>query len=150
MRRPLKRLPHAGHVHVDVPWPGQRAGGSDVLDNAGGRGGSATERPSQLRHALPGGWAPTQRSVLVADDGRFQESLRPESDQSLQRERPVGLAPNADGSVDVYIQRTSPVGHESNWLPAPSDKFSLWLRVYLPGRVILDGRYPVPPVAQAG
>ena len=90
MRRPRKRLPHAGHVHVDVPWPGQRAGRSDVLDNAGRRGGSAAERPSQLRHALPGGWAPTQRSVLVADDGRCQESLRPESDQSVQRERPVG------------------------------------------------------------
>jgi hypothetical protein len=27
--------------------------------------------------------------------------------------------------------------------------FSLWLRVYLPGRVILDGTYPVPPVAEA-
>jgi hypothetical protein len=59
-----------------------------------------------------------------------------------------GLTPNADGSVDIYIQNTAPAGHESNWLPAPSDKFSLWLRVYLPGRVILDGRYATPPVAE--
>jgi hypothetical protein len=60
-----------------------------------------------------------------------------------------GLAPNADGSVDVHIQTTAPVGHESNWLPAPSGRFTLWLRVYLPGRVILDGRYAVPPVTEA-
>ena len=60
-----------------------------------------------------------------------------------------GLAPNTDGSVDIYIQQTAPMGRESNWLPAPPDKFGLWLRVYRPGRVILDGRYAVPPVAEA-
>ena len=61
-----------------------------------------------------------------------------------------GLAPNADGSVDVYIQNAAPVDHESNWLPAPSGGFTLWLRAYRPGRVILDGGYAVPPVTQAG
>jgi len=30
-----------------------------------------------------------------------------------------GLATNADGSVDIYIQKAAPAGHESNWLPAP-------------------------------
>jgi hypothetical protein len=59
------------------------------------------------------------------------------------------LAPNADGSVDVYIQTAAPVGHESNWLPAPSGRFTLWLRVYRPGQVILDGGYVVPPVTHA-
>jgi hypothetical protein len=56
------------------------------------------------------------------------------------------LVPNADGSVDIYIQNAAPAGHESNWLPAPSDKFILWLRVYLPGQTVLDGEYKVPPV----
>jgi hypothetical protein len=37
----------------------------------------------------------------------------------------TGLAPNTDGSVDIYIQNTAPAGHESNWLPAPSGKFTL-------------------------
>jgi hypothetical protein len=60
-----------------------------------------------------------------------------------------GLAHNADGSVDVYIQKTAPAGHESNWLPAPAGDFILWLRVYLPGQAILDGKYEVPPVARA-
>jgi hypothetical protein len=58
-----------------------------------------------------------------------------------------GLAPNADGSVDVYIQNTAPAGRESNWLPACRGPFILWLRVYVPGRAILDGAYTVPPVA---
>ncbi len=57
-----------------------------------------------------------------------------------------GLVPNADGSVDIYIQKTAPAGHESNWLPAPAGRFRLWLRAYIPGAVILDGRYTVPPV----
>jgi len=59
-----------------------------------------------------------------------------------------GLVPNADGSVDIYIQNSAPAGHESNWLPAPSDTFILWLRVYEPGRAILHGTYEVPPVTE--
>ncbi len=57
-----------------------------------------------------------------------------------------GLVPNADGSIDIYMQRAAPVGHESNWLPAPAGNFKLMLRAYLPGRAILDGAYHVPPV----
>jgi len=59
-----------------------------------------------------------------------------------------GLVPNADGSIDIYIQNKPPAGHESNWLPAPTDSFILWLRVYLPGQAILDGKYAVPPVVR--
>ena len=57
-----------------------------------------------------------------------------------------GLVPNADGSIDIYLQRTAPAGHESNWLPAPAGNFKLMLRAYMPGRAILDGEYHVPPV----
>ena len=59
-----------------------------------------------------------------------------------------GLAQNPDGSVDVYIQKAAPAGHESNWLPAPSGNFILWLRVYIPGEAILRGEYTVPPVVE--
>ena len=59
-----------------------------------------------------------------------------------------GLVPNANGSVDIYIQHTAPTGHESNWLPAPTGNFILWLRVYLPGQTVLDGEYKMPPVVQ--
>jgi hypothetical protein len=57
-----------------------------------------------------------------------------------------GLVPNADGSVDIYIQKATPTGHESNWLPTPAGKFRLWLRAYMPGTPILNGTYTVPPV----
>ena len=60
-----------------------------------------------------------------------------------------GLVPNADGSVDIYIQNATPAGHESNWLPAPAGKFILWLRAYLPSATILDGKYKMPPVVEA-
>jgi hypothetical protein len=60
-----------------------------------------------------------------------------------------GLAPNTDGSVDIYIQNTAPAGHQSNWLPAPAGQFILWLRAYLPGAAILNGEYQVPPVVEA-
>jgi hypothetical protein len=59
-----------------------------------------------------------------------------------------GLMPNADGSLDIYIQNTVPTGHASNWLPAPTWNFILWLRVYIPGEAILDGTYTVPPVLE--
>jgi hypothetical protein len=59
-----------------------------------------------------------------------------------------GLMPNVDGSVDIYIQNTAPAGCEANWLPSPSDKFILWLRVYMPGAIILDGKYNVPPIVE--
>ena len=59
-----------------------------------------------------------------------------------------GLAQNPDGSVDIYIQNAALAGHESNWLPAPSGNFILWLRVYLPGQSVLNGEYKVPPVVE--
>src|SRR5271157_4519992 len=59
-----------------------------------------------------------------------------------------GLVLNANGSLDIYIQNTPPAGHESNWLPAPTGDFLLFLRVYLPGPAILNGSYKVPPVIE--
>ena len=59
-----------------------------------------------------------------------------------------GLTQNPDGSVDIYIQNTASAGHESNWLPTPSGDFILWLRVYIPGEAILNGKYTVPPVTE--
>ena len=60
------------------------------------------------------------------------------------------LKSNADGSVDLYIQKDSPgKDKESNWLPAPPDKFVLMLRLYWPNPEdpsILDGSWKIPPV----
>ena len=59
------------------------------------------------------------------------------------------LAQGADGSIDLYLQRGAPTGHEQNWLPTPAGSFKLMLRAYLPGAAILNGTYRVPPVVRA-
>ena len=63
------------------------------------------------------------------------------------------LKTNADGSVDLYLQHESPgEDKEANWLPAPSDKFSLMLRMYWPQETppsLLDGTWTIPGVSQA-
>lgn len=60
------------------------------------------------------------------------------------------LKPNADGSVDLYIQNENPGPEkESNWLPAPKDKFILMLRLYWPQETppsIIDGTWSIPAV----
>ena len=57
---------------------------------------------------------------------------------------------NADGSLDVYVQNQSPGAEwEPNWLPAPSDRFILMLRMYSPKErdpSILNGSWKVPAV----
>lgn len=60
------------------------------------------------------------------------------------------LKANADGSIDLYIQKDSPgADKESNWLPAPAGKFILMMRLYWPKEntpSILDGTWTIPPV----
>ena len=64
------------------------------------------------------------------------------------------LQSNPDGSVDLHIQKDSPgPDKESNWLPAPSGKFQLMLRLYWPNESdpsILDGSWKIPPVKKVG
>jgi hypothetical protein len=60
------------------------------------------------------------------------------------------LKTNADGSVDLYLQHESPgKDRESNWLPAPTGKFILMLRLYWPQETapsIIDGTWQPPAV----
>ncbi len=60
------------------------------------------------------------------------------------------LKANADGSTDLYIQNESPgADKESNWLPAPKDKFILMMRLYWPKTTkpsIIDGSWKIPEV----
>lgn len=64
------------------------------------------------------------------------------------------LKANADGSVDILIQHESPgKDKESNWLPAPADRFVLMLRLYWPEEgtpSILDGSWSIPAVKHVG
>lgn len=59
---------------------------------------------------------------------------------------------NSDGSLDIYIQNESPgADKEANWLPAPSGKFILMMRMYWPKErdpSIITGSWRIPPVQQ--
>ncbi len=54
---------------------------------------------------------------------------------------------NKDGSVDLFIQNTSPgKDKEANWLPAPAGPFKMMFRFYWPKEVIIDGTWKLPAV----
>ena len=54
---------------------------------------------------------------------------------------------NEDGSLELFIQRTSPgKDKESNWLPAPDGPFNLTMRLYAPKAKALTGEWSPPPV----
>jgi hypothetical protein len=55
---------------------------------------------------------------------------------------------NSDGSLDMYIQPSSPgADKEANWLPTPATgQFNLTVRDYWPTQAVLDGAYKLPPV----
>jgi len=57
------------------------------------------------------------------------------------------LKTNADGSIDLYLQKDSPgADKEANWLPAPAGQFVLCLRLYWPKPAFLDGKWAPPAV----
>ena len=55
---------------------------------------------------------------------------------------------NPDGSLDIYIQSTSPgPSMESNWLPAAaSGRLGVTMRLYAPKAEALDGRWAPPAI----
>jgi hypothetical protein len=57
------------------------------------------------------------------------------------------LEPNADGSLDIYLQSENPgADKEANWLPTPPQPFSLHARLYSPRKSAIDGTWAMPPV----
>ena len=84
-------------------------------------------------------------------------SLTMYDERQLFAENPIGryaigdrdkLALNADGWLDLYIQRESPgKDKEANWLPTPkSGPFTMNLRLYWPKAEVLGGSWASPPV----
>jgi DNA sulfur modification protein DndE len=60
------------------------------------------------------------------------------------------LTTNPDGSLDIYVQRTSPGSDkESNWLPAPAGDFVLMTRLYWPKESAIKGTWSPPGVQRA-
>lgn len=114
-----------------------------------GAGRTLSGQRNYVVHFPPGGLPPNNAFwSLTMGDSRNRFVPNPLNRYSVGDRS--GLVPNADGSVDVHLRNAAPEGLESNWLPAPTGRFILWLRVYEPGKAILDGTYRVPPVMAAG
>ncbi|MEJ2710354.1 MAG: DUF1214 domain-containing protein [Anaerolineales bacterium] len=115
--------------------------------NVDGAGHTLSGEHDYIMHFPAGGLPPNNAFwSLTMGDAKNRFVANPINRYSVSGRS--GLAQNADGSVDIYIQNAAPASHESNWLPAPTGKFILWLRVYMPGTAILDGEYEVPPVVE--
>jgi hypothetical protein len=113
--------------------------------SADGAGHALDGQHDHLLH-FPAGGLPPNNAFWSLTMGDAKNRFVPNPINRFSVGDRSGLVPNADGSVDIYIQNAAPAAHESNWLPAPAGKFILWLRVYVPGAAILDGEYTVPPV----
>ncbi len=89
-------------------------------------------------------------SITMYDEGYFFVD-NPLNRYSISARQ--NLKTNDDGSVDLYIQNESPgADKESNWLPAPKDKFILMLRMYWPKTddpSIINGTWKIPAVKVA-
>uniref|UniRef100_I2PX48 DUF1254 domain-containing protein n=1 Tax=Desulfovibrio sp. U5L TaxID=596152 RepID=I2PX48_9BACT len=111
--------------------------------------GSYTGEKKYVMHFEKGQLPPVQGfwSLTMYDKDYFFVK-NPINRQSLSARQ--DLKPNADGSVDLYIQNESPgADKESNWLPSPKDKFILMLRLYWPRETnpsILNGTWKIPAV----
>jgi hypothetical protein len=58
------------------------------------------------------------------------------------------LKKDADGGITLYIQNETPGKElESNWLPAPKGAFAVYMRLYWPKKVAMDGKW-TPPKAE--
>jgi hypothetical protein len=57
------------------------------------------------------------------------------------------LKRDADGGLTLYIQHESPGDdRESNWLPAPSGPFLMFMRLFWPKPEAFDGKWRQPPL----
>jgi hypothetical protein len=57
------------------------------------------------------------------------------------------LKRDSDGGLTLYIQHDSPgKDKESNWLPAPTGSFLMFMRLYWPKAEALEGKWKQPPL----
>lgn len=86
----------------------------------------------------------------VEPDGRFFLVDNPIRRYSVGN-RTRGLVKNADGSIDILIQRDAPTGPlAANWLPTPAGAMRMSLRAYLPKKELRDRAWKAPPVTVSG
>jgi len=64
--------------------------------------------------------------------------------------RTPNLKSNKDGSLTIYIQKNPPADDKKvNWLPAPEGDFRLSMRLYIPEKAVLDGKWKPAAVTKS-
>jgi len=114
------------------------------LPITGDGGGDPYEKGAKYRLVFPPNQLPPvdgfwSLEMISVPDVRYREN--PVNRYVIDSRMP-GLKKNADGSVEIAIQRDSPGPElESNWLPSPDAGFSLTLRLYGPKQAAVDGTW---------
>ncbi|MFL5846536.1 MAG: DUF1254 domain-containing protein [Solirubrobacteraceae bacterium] len=74
-----------------------------------------------------------------------------ELDRYALGDRSEGLERDADGGLTIWLQHARPArARVSNWLPSPAGAFTVSLRLYVPARRALNGRWKPPGIRRAG
>jgi len=85
----------------------------------------------------------------VTPEGRYFFTENPISRYSIG-DRTPGLVVDADGGLEILIQRERPTGPlAANWLPSPEGRMRLALRAYLPKKTLRDRSWKVPALERA-
>jgi hypothetical protein len=119
------------YIYTDFDSSGQRLDGNHRYTVTFGKGGLPP---------VNGFWSLTlyNKAHLFAPNSLNRYSLGTKS---------KSLKYNPDGSLTFYYQHDSPGAEkESNWVPAPQEEFSLYIRCYWPKKEILDGTWLPPKV----
>jgi hypothetical protein len=83
-------------------------------------------------------------SITMYDEEGFQ--VANEIDRYAIGDRDP-LVYNADGSLDIFVQRENPgPDRVANWLPSASGPSGITMRLYAPGPAALDGSWAPPAV----
>lgn len=111
-------------------------------------GGGALHGNRSYRVSFPAGQEPQVRgfwSLTLYNDKHFFHP-NPLKRYSLGTKSKT-LKRDPDGSLTLYVGSRSPGGdNEPNWLPAPDEPFSLYIRAYWGKQGILDGSWKPPAV----
>jgi hypothetical protein len=136
LRATLTRLGFGTNIAEDAIYP------SAMKDIDGNPLAGAN---SYVIHFAPGQTPPARGfwSITVYDQDGF---LVPNSIQRYDVGSETGLTPNADGSIDIFVQSTPPATMESNWLPTPAGPFELTMRLFWPDQSALSGAWMPPPI----
>jgi hypothetical protein len=60
------------------------------------------------------------------------------------------IVSNADGSLDLYLQRSNPGPDKvTNWRPTSAGPLGVTMRIYAPRQSVIDGSWSPPPVRRS-